>query len=286
MRALKSQHMTLFSAKTREQIWEQWDALFMSEAERHTLFPAYFLELPDAESDTTFDYDAILAQHEQMCARLGEMLEQRAPLLALIGRYQEICNEARALEESAQDGSRLLGRNNRGDPGRLLREEKMRKRVKIQKPKVEHELLRVIPAWEAEHDMPFLMDGVRFVDYLQEQLDSAKENNKQPARMRPAEHAAHAAPTAGAPGTKRPASRPLSRAAGAPARPISRAAGAGAAARPRTAAATPGARARVVDTPHTQGRSAPTMRGTPRDTPRTPSRLLSSSLAHAPGGAW
>ena len=196
----------------------------MSEAERHTLFPAYFLELPDAESDTTFDYDAILAQHEQMCARLGEMLEQRAPLLALIGRYQEICNEARALEESAQDGSRLLGRNNRGDPGRLLREEKMRKRVKIQKPKVEHELLRVIPAWEAEHDMPFLMDGVRFVDYLQEQLDSAKENNKQPARMRPAEHAAHAAPTAGAPGTKRPASRPLSRAAGAPARRRGRAA--------------------------------------------------------------
>lgn len=286
MRALKSQHMTLFIAKTREQIWEQWDALFMSDAERHALFPAYFLELPDAESETTFDYDAILAQHEQMCARLGEMLEQRAPLLALIGRYQEICNEARALEESAQDGSRLLGRNNRGDPGRLLREEKMRKRVKIQKPKVEHELLRVIPVWETEHGMPFLMDGVRFVDYLQEQLDSAKENSKQPARVRPAEHAAHAAPTPGAPGAKRPASQPLSRAAGAPVRPVSRAAGAGATVRPRTAAATPGARARVVDTPHTQGRSAPTVRGTPRDTPRTPSRLLSSSLAHAPGGAW
>ena len=46
MRALKSQHMALFISKTREQIWEQWDALYMSEAERRNTFPAYFLALP------------------------------------------------------------------------------------------------------------------------------------------------------------------------------------------------------------------------------------------------
>lgn len=215
MRALKSQHMALFITKTREQIWEQWDALFMSEAERAALFPAYFLELPAADADAHFDWDQILAQHEHMCTRLAEMLEQRAPLLALIGRYREICDEARALEESAQDGSRLLGRNNRGDPGRLLREEKMRKRVKIQKPKVEQELLRIVPAWEAEHDMPFLMDGRRFVEFLQEQLDEAKENTKhQRTRPPPSDK------SVATPGARRPPTRPLSRAA--PPRPVSR----------------------------------------------------------------
>ena len=113
------------------------------------------------------------------------MLEQRAPILSLIGRYHAICHEARALEESAQDGSRLLGRGNRGDPGRLLREEKMRKRVKVQKPKLEQELLKVLPAWEAEHQMPFMMDGTRFVDYLRDQLGGAKENPRTQRRALP-----------------------------------------------------------------------------------------------------
>lgn len=185
MRALKSQHMALFITKTREQLWEQWDALYMSEHERRNMFPAYFLALPQEEemstTTPTFDWDELLAEHEQMYAKLGEMLEQRAPILSLIGRYHTICQEARALEESAQDGSRLLGRGNRGDPGRLLREEKMRKRVKVQKPKVEQELLKVLPAWEAEHGMPFMMDGVRFVDHLKEQLGT-KENEARPRR--------------------------------------------------------------------------------------------------------
>ena len=35
-----------------------------------------------------------------------------------------------------------------------MREEKMRKRVKVQKPKIEAELLKVIPAWEEEHGEP------------------------------------------------------------------------------------------------------------------------------------
>ncbi len=74
------------------------------------------------------------------------------------------------------DGSRLLGRGNRGDPGRLLREEKMRKRVKIQKPKIEAELLKVIPAWEEEHGEPFTINGERYLDELLEQVEGSKEN--------------------------------------------------------------------------------------------------------------
>lgn len=39
-------------------------------------------------------------------------------------------------QASAADPSRLLGKSTRGDPGRLLREEKARKRVVKEKPKV------------------------------------------------------------------------------------------------------------------------------------------------------
>lgn len=307
MRALKTQHMALFIAKTREQIAAHWDALFMSETERHASFPAYFLPLPatDAEPAGGFDWDHVLAQHEQMCARLAEMLEQRAPLLALIGRYREICQEAHALEASAQDGSRLLGRNNRGDPGRLLREEKMRKRVKIQKPKVEQELLRIIPAWEAEHGMPFLMDGARYVDYLHEQLGEAKENAKG-ARVRPhaateglaSSRSANTAPATPHVPSKQPAAvRPASRAApprpasrAAPARPQSRAAPV----RPASRAAPASARQPVARTrpayaapprtpsAHTASSSDETTIEAAEYTQRTPSMLLQSSLARKP----
>lgn len=284
MRALKSQHMSLFIAKTREQIWDQWDALYMSEEERQSLFPAYFLELPSDDAPATdFDWDAILAQHEQMCTRLGEMLEQRAPLLAKIGEYRRICDEAIQLENSSHDAARLLGRGNRGDPGRLLREEKMRKRVKIQKPRIEQELLGLIPQWEEENDMPFLMDGRRYVEYLQEQLEAAKENAKH-VRTRAPVRDAKPAP---AYGQKRPApaSRPVSRAAprvaAPPPRPASRAAPTP---RPRVGARvayaeTPRTTAPYAETPQTGCASDETTLETPLHRQRTPSTLLASSFA-------
>lgn len=286
MRALKSQHMALFVLKTREQMWEQWDALFMSESERESMFPAYFVPLPSEDDMSTppFDWDELLAAHEQMYARLAEMLEQRAPILSLIGRYRAICDEARALEESAQDGSRLLGRGNRGDPGRLLREEKMRKRVKVQKPKLEQELLKVLPAWEAEHGMPFLMDGQRYIDYLQDQLGGAKENARGVRR----------APTsAGVRAESLAASRTANAVPATPATQVKRVPRTGAStvrrgatpavARPRVASQTrktPYAGARDARPAQRLDASESAMDEAPiaQSSPRTPSSYLSSSL--------
>lgn len=313
MRALKSQHMSLFLQRTRDQIWEQWEALYMSERERETSFPAFFVPLPDEEG-APFDWDALLAQHEHMYTKLCETLEQRAPLLQLIGRYRAICDEERALEESAQDGTRLLGRGNRGDPGRLLREEKMRKRVKVQKPKLEQELLKVLPAWEAEHRMPFLMDGVRFVDYLRDQLGGAKENPRAPRRAAPAGHVDRLATSRSANHAAEPAPRG---ARAAPTKPagVRRGPGPAAAPRPRVAsqsrtapyAATPSARSRAgssmastswgtsdapsCSTPAVRPPGAAARAATPETdvsysaADRTPSAYLASSLLRAPASA-
>ena len=59
----------------------------------------------------------------------------KAPLLSSIKKYFEICDEEKELAAAASDQSRLTGRGSR-DPGRLLREEKMRKRVSKEKPRV------------------------------------------------------------------------------------------------------------------------------------------------------
>ncbi|KAF6767127.1 Microtubule-associated protein, MAP65/Ase1/PRC1 [Kalmanozyma brasiliensis GHG001] len=179
MKQLKAQHMSLFITKTRERIATLWDSLFLTDEERQASFPSFFIDV-SADADPNLDEplptDEILASHEQMIDLLTEQVRVKAPVLKVIGRYRELLDEARQLEESAMDGSRLLGRGNRGDPGRLLREEKMRKRVKIQKPKIEAELLKVIPAWEEEHGEPFTINGDRYLDELLEQVEGSKEN--------------------------------------------------------------------------------------------------------------
>lgn len=56
----------------------------------------------------------------------------------------------------------------RRDPTRLLREEKMRKRIAKDLPKVEAELTKVLDAWEDEYGRPFMVFGERYLDLIEE----------------------------------------------------------------------------------------------------------------------
>lgn len=78
----------------------------------------------------------MLSQHEHEIARLKAEVRLKMPLLTSIKKYMEICEEEKELARVASDQTRLLGRGGGRDPGRLLREEKMRKRVGKEKPKV------------------------------------------------------------------------------------------------------------------------------------------------------
>ena len=91
------------------------------------------------DSDPNFLIDEfteeLLTIHEDEIRRLKEERRNKAPLLASIKKYLEICEEEKELAAAASDQSRLTGRGPR-DPGRLLREERMRKRVTKEKPRV------------------------------------------------------------------------------------------------------------------------------------------------------
>ena len=69
-------------------------------------------------------------------SKLIEEQQSKDAILKKLVKYFGLLDEMRQLEESANDPSRLTGRGQRGDPGRLLREEKQRKRVTKEKPKV------------------------------------------------------------------------------------------------------------------------------------------------------
>ena len=79
--------------------------------------------------------EELLCIHEAEIKRLKDERRLKGPLLASVKKYFDICEDEKELAAAANDQSRLLGRGPR-DPGRLLREEKMRKRVTKEKPRV------------------------------------------------------------------------------------------------------------------------------------------------------
>ncbi|KAG8816432.1 hypothetical protein FRC19_000363, partial [Serendipita sp. 401] len=174
MLEMKREKMSMFIGNARVEIEQLWDDLMFSEEERE-VFAAFH---DDEHSED------LLTIHEEEIVKLKNERRSKAPILVSIRKYYQICEEQKQLEISASDQSRLLGRGTRGDPGRLLREEKMRKRVVKEKPKLEQELLISVPHWEEENGKPLLVNGIHFMGVLQEavRVEEAKADTKKRQR--------------------------------------------------------------------------------------------------------
>jgi len=157
---LKRQNLHLFVEDARFKLQELWDGLYFSEEEMLDFAPAFSHEYTDA----------LLSAHEQEIARLEALREQRAPILAAVDRHRSLIKEREDLAQSSQDASRLLAKGQKGekrDPGKLLREEKMRKRITKELPKVEADLRKTLESWEDEYGRPFCVHGQRYLDELE-----------------------------------------------------------------------------------------------------------------------
>ncbi|TGO41469.1 hypothetical protein BHYA_0021g00380 [Botrytis hyacinthi] len=157
---LKRQNLHLFVEDARYKLQELWDGLFFSEEE--------MLEFTPAFSDVYSD--ALLEAHEREIGRLEVLKEQRAPTLDLIEEHRSLVKDRDDLQASSQDASRLMMRGQKGekrDPTRLLREEKMRKRIAKDLPKIAAKLRTVLEEWEEEYGRPFMVHGERYLDELE-----------------------------------------------------------------------------------------------------------------------
>lgn len=157
---LKRQNLHLFVEDARCKLQELWDALYFSEDE--------MLEFTPAFSDVYSD--ALLEAHEHEIARLETLKEQRAPTLSLVDRHRALVAERDELAAASQDASRLMMKGQKGekrDPGKLLREEKMRKRIAKELPKVTAELQKTLEQFEDEWGRPFLVHGERYLDMIE-----------------------------------------------------------------------------------------------------------------------
>lgn len=93
-----------------------------------------------------------------------------------------------------------MARGNKGekrDPGKLLREEKMRKRIAKELPKLEADLKKVLEKWEDEYGRPFTVHGERYLDTIASTSASGKPalaRSKTPSAPPPQPKPAKAAP--------------------------------------------------------------------------------------------
>ena len=158
---IKRDNLHIFVADARNQLQELWDQLYFHEDEMYNFEPAW------SEIYT----DALLEAHEMEIARLQQIVEERLPILDLVEKHQTLRNDKASLEASSQDSSRLMARGGAGekrDPTRLLREEKMRKRIAKELPKITADLIRKLEDWEEENGVPFCIHGEPYLHTLQE----------------------------------------------------------------------------------------------------------------------
>ncbi|RPA79755.1 hypothetical protein BJ508DRAFT_210838 [Ascobolus immersus RN42] len=190
---LKHQNLHIFVEDARAQLQELWDRLLFSEDEILAFQPAF------SEVYT----DALLSAHEAEISRLEKLVEERMPILSLIDRYRSLLDDKEQLAASANDASRLVSRSatNR-DPGRLLREEKMRKRITRDLPKIEAELTRVLEDYEDEHGTPFLVHGENYLDVIEDNSTTVR-----PARAS-SNATSTSSPTTSGPSSPTPPSSP------------------------------------------------------------------------------
>ncbi|EED12875.1 microtubule associated protein (Ase1), putative [Talaromyces stipitatus ATCC 10500] len=178
LKELKRQNLHLFVEDARCRLQELWDSLYYSEEEMLDFTPAF----SDVYSD------ALLEAHEAEIARLEAIREQRAPTLDLITRHKALIEERDTLAASSQDASRLMARGNKGekrDPGKLLREEKMRKRIAKELPKLEVDLRKMLERWEDEYGRPFLVHGERYLEELTPVASKVPPRSKTPSVQPP-----------------------------------------------------------------------------------------------------
>ena len=142
MLELKRERMSAFVENARGEIAKLWDELLIGDEERADFTPYFDGALPFPFTVEPLRFclpdehtEELLVIHEDEIRRLKDERRTKAHLLPSIRKYFDICEEQKELANSASDQSRLLGRGPR-DPGRLLREEKMRKRVQKEKPRV------------------------------------------------------------------------------------------------------------------------------------------------------
>lgn len=163
LQELKRQHMQKFIESIRKEVVSLWDQCFFGEEQRK-VFTAFYSDVFTEET---------LAEHEHQVATLKNYYNENQEMFKLVEKRQNLWLKKIDFENRSTDFNRL---NNRG--GALLKEEKIRKAVEKDLPKVESEIKKKVKVWEEENETYFMVNGFRFVDFITQQKEQHEEEVK------------------------------------------------------------------------------------------------------------
>ncbi|KAI8341450.1 microtubule associated protein-domain-containing protein [Chlamydoabsidia padenii] len=169
MLKLKSEKVQDFILDARNEMENLWNQLYFSQKERDD----FALFESDAYNDT------LLEAHENEIERLKHMVEDRKYILDKVERHMKLLQEVQDFKASTNDPKRLFGKGQR-DPGRLLREEKFRKRMSRELPKSKRDLEGALYEFETSTGTPFTVYGEPYLDQL-----TADDKNEQTSESQP-----------------------------------------------------------------------------------------------------
>lgn len=157
---MRRENIQAFVDRTREEIVQWWDKCLKS-AEERARFSTF-------KSDV-YNED-LLTLHEMELNDLKEYYRNNEVIFQLVEQRKDMWDKMTVLEQKSNDPSRY---NNRG--GKLLEEEKERKRISIQLPKIEMRLLEACKQYEEETKRKFTIFGENVEDVIQEQWKKREE---------------------------------------------------------------------------------------------------------------
>jgi len=171
---LKQQNIGRFVEKLREELVSWQDRCYISHEERQS-FTAF--------SSTNYT-EELLETHEREVARLQDYYNENRDMITKVSRREGVWKKMLEFEVKARNPSRL---DNRG--GKLLLEEKERKSLTKELPKLDKDLEHLVKQWELEHGRDFIVNGKSYLQYVQQLWDvynMEKENerlNRQRAKL-------------------------------------------------------------------------------------------------------
>lgn len=152
---IKKANIGKFINTLREELHAIWDECFYTQEQRNAFKPLHSIEFTEE----------LLEQHEDEVKMLKTYLMLNRDLFTKVGQRQEVWRKYIELERRAKDPSRLM--NTRGN--QLLMEEKERNKVNKMLPKLEYELKDLISSWEDQNQTEFLVGGVSFNHFCEQQ---------------------------------------------------------------------------------------------------------------------
>ncbi|CAN9507276.1 unnamed protein product [Ophioblennius macclurei] len=166
---LKLQNIRNVTDAIRSEIAAMWGKCFFS-IEQRKAFAPYFSE------DFT---EELLSLHDAEILRLNRHFEDHKELFEGVHKWEESWRLFKELEKKATDPARFT---NRG--GNLLKEEKQRSELHKSLPKLESKLKAEIEAWEAEQGREFLVNNMKFLQYVEEQWELHREEKEREKQER------------------------------------------------------------------------------------------------------